>query len=106
MRSFHPGGMGSIELLALALRCRFSNVASVTIFVASGKQEAQSRTKVCLLLGFFDKGKFGMLRRLIVQRLQVNHVENGLTIALGPLVESAARLIAKQFRLKHTLKRF
>ena len=83
---------------------RIPNIAGVAVLIGLADEEAQPRPQVALHLGCFDDGKLGILRRLVFQRLEIDHIKDGFPIALRPLIESAASLQSEQTSLEHALE--
>src|SRR5438876_4493898 len=71
---------------------RVSYVASIAVLVSLGDEEAQPRTQVSLLLSCLDDGQLWLLCRSVIECLQVDHVKDALSIALGTFVEPTAGL--------------
>ena len=67
-------------------------------------QELQPGGEVSLLLRLFGDGDLGVLRGMVLESLQVQHVEDGLAFTFVSLVETGAGLVAEQILLLHLLE--
>src|SRR5919107_2688373 len=76
----------------------------VPVLVSLLDEELQSRGEVSLLLRLTCYGDLGVLRGMMLEGLQIQHVEDGLAIAFVPFVESGAGLVTEQVLLLHLLE--
>jgi hypothetical protein len=61
--------------------------------------------EISLFLCLFGYWDLGVLGRMVLEGLEVEHVEDGLAFALVPLVETGAGLVAEQVPLLHLAER-
>ncbi len=80
------------------------DVPRVTVLFGPIDEEAQPGPEVALLLRLGDDGHVGVFGGAVLEGFEVEHVEDGLAVALVALVEAGAGLVAEEVLLLHLLE--
>ncbi len=95
---YPPRGIGHVRQQRVAEEPR------VPVVLGPVHEEAEPRAEVALALRLPCYRHLRVLGGLVLERLQVQDVEDGLAVSLAPLVEAPAGLVAEEVLLDHLLE--